>query len=143
MHLGLDLLRTIAMRQQLGTATIGAFRWYLICIPAIMARELIQVTVEGERYIAVLTMRHPSTLFAFDHRRIAPAVLEKNRLFPTFQSFAHLAQQQWREGTIHHLPMLQILDINHLYLRQFYALIALKQFHQTIFTRLGIMIGLQ
>ena len=46
--------------------------------------------MEGERDVAMLAMRHPTTLFALDHRGIASAVLEEDSLFATFQGLAYL-----------------------------------------------------
>ena len=140
-HLGLDLLRAIAMRLQLGTTAIGTLRRHLIGIAAIMTRQLVQIAMKGERHVAVLAMRHPSTLLTLNHGRIAATVLEEDGLFAMFQGLAHLQQQQRREGAVHHLTVLQILDIHNLYLRQFDALIALGECNKTVFARLGIMIG--
>ena len=90
MHLSFDFLRTIAARLQLSATAVGTLRRYLIGMAAIMARQLVEVAMKGERDIAVLTMRHPAALLTLDHGRIATTVLEEDGLFATFQSLAHL-----------------------------------------------------
>ena len=89
----------------------------------------------------MLAMGHPAALLALDQRRIATTVLEEDGLFATLQSLAHLIQQKGREGTVHHLTVLQVLDINNLDLGQFDALISLEEFHEAILARLRIVVG--
>ena len=108
-----------------------------------MTGQLIQLPMKGQGYITMLTMRHPSTLSALYQGGKATTVLEENRLLSSLQSLSYLRQQQWRERSCHHLPMLQVSNIHHLYLWQFDILITRIQFHQPVFARLGIMIALQ
>ena len=108
-----------------------------------MARQLVEIAVESKTDITMLAMRYPTTLFTLNHRCIATTVLEENDLFATFQCLSGLGKQRGGKGAVHHLPALQILNVNNLNFRQFYTFIALLQCHQTIFPRLCIMIGFE
>ena len=99
--------------------------------------------MERQTDIAMLAMGHPTALLALNHRRIASAVLEKDHLFATFECLSGLRQQQRREGAVHHLTVLQVFDVNNLYLRQFDAFITFLQRHHSVFPRLRIMIGFE
>ena len=90
----------------------------------------------------MLAMRDPSALLAFYHRGIATTVLKEDRLFTAFQRLTNPRHQHGRERPVHHLTMLQILDIYDLDLGHLDALITLGQFHKTIFPGLGIVVGL-
>ena len=138
-----NLLRAIASTTQIGRATAWALRWDAVGIATVVARQLVQLAVVGQRDITVLTGRHPATLPALYHRGKAAAVLEQDDLFTTLQGLTHPGQQQWGERTVHHLTMLQVGNIYNLYLRQFYSLIAFLQLHQSIFAGHGVMVALQ
>ena len=77
--------------------------------------------MECETNVAVVAVWHPTTLPTLYHRRIATPVLEYYSLLASLQSLAHLAEQQWREHTHHHLAAFQILYVNHLYLRHLHS----------------------
>ena len=95
----------------------------------------------GEADVAVVAPWHPTALPAFHHRGKATPVLEQNHLFALFESLPHRAQQLGRERPVHHLPSLQVLDIDHLYLRQLYILIAGGQTHESVFARHSIIVA--
>ena len=56
-----------------------------------------------------------------------------------FQRFADVLQEQRREGTVHHLLAVQLLDVYGDNLRQLYLFIAFFQFHEAILTGCGIV----
>ena len=89
-----------------------------------MAGELLDVLMECERHITIRAMRYPAALAAFYHRCKAAAVLEKNHLFTGGQSLLYASQKQGRERSLHHLALLQVLDIHYLNFRQLNVLIA-------------------
>jgi hypothetical protein len=89
-HFIFNLLRSIASRLKFTTATGGTLCRHLISIAAVVARELVQVTMEGEGNITVLAMGHPATLFALNHRSIATTILEEDGLFASLESLAYL-----------------------------------------------------
>ena len=89
-HFVFDLLCPVTTSLKFMTATSRTLDRHLISIAAVVARELIQVTMEGEGYITVLAMRHPPTLFALNHRSIAATILEEDGLFASFQGLAYL-----------------------------------------------------
>ena len=88
-HLLLNLLRTKALRTEVGTATAGTLRGNLISIAAIVAGQLVQLPVERQRHVTMLAVGHPSALTAFYHGGEATTVLEQDDLLTTFQGLAH------------------------------------------------------
>ena len=142
-YLLLYLLRAIASAAQIGRAAARTLRRDAVGIATIVARQLVQLAVVGQRDITVLTGGYPATLAALHDRSKTSAVLEQDGLFAPFQGFTHTSQQKRRERTNHHLAMLQVSGIHHLYLRQFNTLIALLQFHQSVFACHSVMVTLQ
>ena len=99
--------------------------------------------MERQRYIAVLAFRHPAAHLALYHRRKATAVLEEDGLLAILQGFPHGSQELRRIGTLHHLAMLQVLDIHHLDFGQLDALVTSFHLDKTILALLGIVVALQ
>ena len=89
-HLLLNLLSTKTTRMQLGRAATGTLRGHSIGVTTIMTRQLVHLPMIGQRHVAMLTMGHPPTLFALNHRGKATTVLKQDGLFPTFKGLAHL-----------------------------------------------------
>ena len=75
-HLFLYLLRTKTTRTQVGTATTGTLRRNTVGKTTVVACQLVQLSVERQRYVAMLAGGHPATLVAFDDRRKTATILE-------------------------------------------------------------------
>ena len=95
--------------------------------------------MEGERHVAMLAAGHPSALLALQHGGIAATVLEEYDLLAALQCLAGLDEQQGGEGPVHHLTVLQVAGVNHLYLRQLDALVSLLKRDQGVLAGLGVM----
>ena len=63
--------------------------WRRLRESAIMAFQLIGILVIGQADIAILTVRYPATVVAFQLRSISPSVLEKNDLSSLAQRMVH------------------------------------------------------
>ena len=89
-HLLLYLLRAVAARPEVCRFTARALCRNTVRETAVVAGQLVQLAVVGQRYVTVLAGGHPTTLAALDDRGKATAVLEQNGLFAVFQCFAYL-----------------------------------------------------
>ena len=78
------LLRAIAFRPQVGTATTRALCRHTVGKAAIMASQLVQLPMVCQRYVAMLTTRYPTALSALYQGCEATTVLEEDCLFSPF-----------------------------------------------------------
>ena len=88
-HLLLYLLRAVAVGAQVGGATAGTLRGYLIGGSAVVAGQLVQLPVQCQLDVAVVARGHPAALVALYLGRKATAVLEEDGLFATLQGLAY------------------------------------------------------
>ena len=141
-HLVFYFLRSEATARQVRIAAIGTGLRHQISIAAIMACQLPQSFMIGERHIAVLAMGHPSAYAALHHRRKAAAVLEEYHLLAPLECLAHARQQKGREGAVHHLASLHVFHVHHPDLGQEYVLVSFFECYQTVFAHRGVVITL-
>ena len=142
-HLFLYLLSTIAVRPEVSVSTARTLCGHLVDRSAIVARQLVQLAMQRQFHITMLTGGHPATLVALYHGCKTATVLKQDGLFATLQGLADTHQQQRRERPSHHLAALQVSRVHHLYLRQFHTFVAFLQFHQSVLACLGVVIALQ
>ena len=89
-HLFLYFLRAVAARPEVCRFTARALCRNAVRETTVVAGQLVQLAVVGQRYVTVLAGGHPTTLAALDDRGKATAVLEQNGLFAVFQCLAYL-----------------------------------------------------
>lgn len=83
------LFGAVSPAMELGRTAVGTLRGHRVGITAIVAGEQVEIFVQRERHVTILTLRHPTTHTALYHRREATAVLEKDGLPTAFKGRAH------------------------------------------------------
>ena len=108
-----------------------------------MARQFSDTLVKGQRYVAVVAMRRPSTRTAFHDWRIAASVVEEYSLSALVQGLIYFFGQAWREGRFHDFLSLQLFHILDDDFGQGYVTMSFGHTDVTILTALvRIIIGL-
>ena len=91
-HLFFYLLGAVAVGAQVGAAAAGALGGHLVCGAAVVAGELLHLSVQGELDVAVLTGGHPAALVALYLWGEASAVLEDDGLLSVVECLAHACE---------------------------------------------------
>jgi hypothetical protein len=86
---GLNLLSTVAASLQRRAAATGTDGRHTVGLTTVVAAELVELTVVGQRHVATLTAGHPPALPTLEHGSIAATVLEEDGLLATFQRLAY------------------------------------------------------
>ncbi|CDF21703.1 uncharacterized protein BN736_01468 [Prevotella sp. CAG:617] len=139
---GLNLLRAVAQVAPVGVATVGAAARHLERGSAVVTHHAVLALVEGQADVAARAARYPAARVTLNDGRVAPAVLEQNDLLALLQRLLHFLNQSRREGRVHEFLAAQLLDVLHLDDRQLDVAVALRQAHQAVFARQGVVVAL-
>ncbi len=135
--------RAVAHIAQIGIGAVGALARHVVHRAAIVADELSHPPVIGKRNVALGTARRPPAGAAFEHGRVAAAVLEENGLPARSERTPHLLDKARGERRLHQLFPPQLLHVLHHYLRQLHAAVPLRHLYQRITSALGVVVALQ
>ncbi len=108
----LQPLGALALRLQVGGAASGAGDWQALTVVAVVADQLAPARVQGQRAIAARAPGMPAAGVAQQHRRVAAAVAEYQRLLPARHRLRHRPQQRWRHAMLQ--PLRTHVDDLHL-----------------------------
>ncbi len=137
----LNLLRAETPRTQVFRLTARTNIRNPIGVTTIVAGQLVGLSVQRQRHVAVLASGHPSTLAALHHRGEAATVLEEYRLLSPLQGLANTGKQKGREGTDHLFAVLQERHINNLNPWQLHTPETFRQCDKPILARLRVVVG--